>query len=319
MKYLRLANSVVKSTPTGDWPKYLDESSEECAMRWTPALKHKLLIRDALRSIALETQDPKIWRRAVRINDCNRHLVAGVRTTPEKIETAVQHGKLCRVRACVDCIRASSMKRQLRAREFIPQLLAEHPKTTFLFLTLTVRNCRVEDLRETIAAMAHGWRYFTKRNWHALGYVKALEVTRNADDNSAHPHLHCLLHMRESWFKKHYLSQEAWTEKWRKAMQLDYQPIVDVRRVRGDPTEIVPELIKYATKVDNLNAQGVAKWLATASLQMHGARHIVTGGTFKKMFRKSTKSEDQEKLEFKAEAEYERMPSKARFKKTKDL
>lgn len=316
MKYLRLAEPLVK--PTGDWPEHLDESSEECAKRWTPALKHKLSVRDALKDLARETEDPRVWRRAVRINDCNRALVAGVRIVEDKHATAIKHGKLCRVRACIDCVRADSMKRRQRALEALPKILEDNPKTTFLFLTLTVRNCRVEDLGETIRAMSQGWRYFTFRNWHALGYIKALEVTRNADDNSAHPHLHCLLHMRESWFSKHYLSQAAWTEKWRKAMQLDYQPIIDVRRVRGDPTEIVPELIKYATKVDDLMAPGVSKWLATASLQMHGARHIVTGGTCKSMFKK-TKGDGQEKFEFKAEAEYERMPSRPRFKKTKDL
>jgi len=42
---------------------------------------------------------------------------------------------------------------QARFYEAIPALVAKHPKARWLFLTLTVRNCEITELGETLTAM----------------------------------------------------------------------------------------------------------------------------------------------------------------------
>ncbi|KYD03686.1 hypothetical protein B4144_3959 [Bacillus atrophaeus] len=56
-----------------------------------------------------------------------------------------------------------------------------------------------------------------------------LTVPRNADEEDTyHPHFHVLLPV-----KKNYIKQADWTSLWKKALKLDYTPIVDIRRVKG--------------------------------------------------------------------------------------
>ncbi|MTE28523.1 replication protein, partial [Winogradskyella sp. ZXX205] len=44
---------------------------------------------------------------------------------------------------------------------------------------------------------------------------------------------HVLLPVKKSYFGKNYIKQTEWTSLWKKAMKLDYTPIVDIRRVKG--------------------------------------------------------------------------------------
>ncbi len=56
-----------------------------------------------------------------------------------------------------------------------------------------------------------------------------LTVPRNADEEDTyHPHFHVLLPV-----KKNYIKQADWTSLWKKALKLDYTPIVDIRRVKS--------------------------------------------------------------------------------------
>ncbi|WP_343890555.1 protein rep, partial [Kribbella sandramycini] len=49
------------------------------------------------------------------------------------------------------------------------------------------------------------------------------------------PHFHVLFCVPASYFKKKelYIKQEKWTALWKRAMKLDYDPIVNVKAVKG--------------------------------------------------------------------------------------
>lgn len=66
-----------------------------------------------------------------------------------------------------------------------------------------------------------------------LGYFRALEITKNHEEDTYHPHFHVLLPVKRSYFGKNYIKQAEWTSLWKRAMKLDYTPIVDIRRVKG--------------------------------------------------------------------------------------
>nr|BAA01618.1 replication protein [Microcystis aeruginosa] len=191
-----------------------------------------------------------------------------------------------------------------------------YPKARFIFLTLTVRNCPLEDLRETIAWMNASWLKMIKRkNFPALGWIKCIEVTPGETD-FAHPHFHCLLMVNSNYFTINYISQANWTKMWKECLKVDYTPIVNVKRVRDrkhkskqtvdsiDNTTVdtinnrpvdnpiddiiagVLETIKYSVKPADLIGEDYMfvtpqDWLAELTRQLHKTRSIALGGIFK--------------------------------------
>lgn len=185
-----------------------------------------------------------------------------------------------------------------RTIKILPKVVEDNPTHRFIFLTLTVRNCELSDLRATVTEMAAGWSRMTKRkNWPAHGWIRSLEVTRSKD-GTAHPHFHCLLMVPAGYFKSgKYLSQEKWTDLWRSCMRLDYKPVVDVRAVKQQKgtnqtiVEAILETIKYTVKPDDLVGDGKqpseqdSEWLVELTTQLHKVRALATGGILKQYLR----------------------------------
>ena len=176
-----------------------------------------------------------------------------------------------------------------RARFFraVPKVLEAHPGVNWIFLTLTVRNCAIEELRATVDGMNKAFHRLVKRKqFPAMGYVRSLEVTRSSD-GSAHPHFHALLVVPPSYFKgSSYVSQAKWTELWQSCLKVDYTPIVNVKSVKPkkgtEGTGIdraILETLKYGVKEDDLIADDA--WLAELTKQLHKTRAISVSGILK--------------------------------------
>lgn len=103
-------------------------------------------------------------------------------------------------------------------------------------MTLTVRNVKGERLKPQISEMMEGFRklfQYKKVKTSVLGFFRALEITKNHGEDTYHPHFHVLLPVKRNYFGKNYIKQAEWTSLWKRAMKLDYTPIVDIRRVKG--------------------------------------------------------------------------------------
>ncbi|WP_172949559.1 protein rep, partial [Escherichia coli] len=59
----------------------------------------------------------------------------------------------CRVRHCPVCQWRRSLMWQARFYQSLPKIVADSPDGRWMFLTLPVRNCAIEDLGETLTAM----------------------------------------------------------------------------------------------------------------------------------------------------------------------
>ena len=182
-----------------------------------------------------------------------------------------------------------------RARFFqaVPKILDAHPQARFVFLTLTVRNCAIADLRATLQLMNKSWERLSQRKeFPAIGWVKAVEVTRS-QDGTAHPHFHVMLMVQPSYFKKGYLSQARWTELWRKSLRIDYTPVVNVKAVKPRPghegdlgagmTAGILETLKYGVKESDL--VGDREWLLELTRQLHKTRAVAVGGVLQDLIR----------------------------------
>jgi plasmid rolling circle replication initiator protein Rep len=158
-----------------------------------------------------------------------------------------------------------------------------HPNARWLFLTLTVRNCPVSELKATLGQMNKAWNKLVQRKqFPALGFVRSTEVTR-AENGDAHPHFHCLLIVKPSYFSgQNYVTQAQWAELWQKSLRVDYLPIVDVRSVKprhaktNSISVALLETLKYTVKPDDLLHD--APWLQELTKQLHKTRAVSVGG-----------------------------------------
>jgi len=237
-------------------------------------------------------------RYAARMADCGGVLRFGWVTTPETGETALRlrEAHFCRVRHCPVCQWRRSLMWQARFYQSLPKIAIEQPKARWLFLTLTVRNCAISELGETLATMNAAWNRLRLRKEFSpvLGWVRTTEVTRGKD-GSAHPHFHALVMAPSSMLAgNHYVKQARWAELWAECLRIDYVPVVDVRAVKARaPKEgqtpmdamgqalqgAVAETLKYSTKPSDMTAD--AEWFLELTRQTHKRRFVATGGSLK--------------------------------------
>lgn len=235
------------------------------------------------------------WQKyAERVKNCSQWLEFAPTANEEgSLDLKLRSARFCRVRQCPICQWRRSLMWRARFFKAVPKLLAAHPKSRFIFLTLTVQNCAIADLRSTLKAMNKAWKRLSERKeFPALGWVKATEVTRGKD-GTAHPHFHAILMVHDSYFKKSYLSQAKWTELWRKSLRIEYTPVVNVKAVKarsgteGDVaagiTAAVLETLKYGVKESDLIAD--RDWLIELTRQLHKTRAVAVGGLMRDFIR----------------------------------
>ena len=202
--------------------------------------------------------------------------------------------KFCRVRTCQICTWRRSLRWKARAYECLPQVVIAYPTARYLFITLTVRNCAITDLRKTLDWMNKSFVRMTKlKVFPAIGWIKSTEVTRGrTPPGSAHPHFHTLMMVKPSYFSYNYLSKDDWIELWRKSLRVDYNPSIDVKAIkpRESPAVLIPEILKYQTKPSDLVADRT--WFLEMTRQMYGTKSISLGGVLREFFRDLEKDPD---------------------------
>ena len=189
--------------------------------------------------------------------------------------------RFCRVRHCPVCQWRRSLMWKAKAYKVLPKIIDKYPRHRWLFLTLTQKNVPITELRDTLTHMNKSFqRMVQRKKWPAVGWLRSTEVTRGRD-GSAHPHFHCLLLVKSSYFGKGYMKQADWVNLWRSVMGLDYNPILDVQAVKqGDtPMQLVPELLKYCVKESDLVRD--REWFLELTRQLHKMRAVSTGGVLK--------------------------------------
>jgi len=174
-----------------------------------------------------------------------------------------------------------------KAHKILPKVVKHFPKHRWLFLTLTVRNCAIAELRETLGWMHKAFIRLTKlKEFPAVGWIKSTEVTRGKNPpGSAHPHFHVLMLVRPSYFGVNYLSQAKWVQMWQKSLRVDYKPILDVQALKPNDSLVglLAEVIKYSVKESDLTAD--RDWFLELTRQVHRTKAIAVGGILRDYMR----------------------------------
>lgn len=191
----------------------------------------------------------KLNGRFMRVYECGSYLEYYVSDSEKKLHRA----NFCKDRLCPMCNWRRSLKIFSQVSKVMDKL--ESDGYQFLFLTLTVKNCSAERLPDTCQTLFDGWRklYHKKSVFQKsiVGTFRSLEVTLNRKTGEFHPHLHVILAVTSDYFHKGYISQACWCALWRSCCDLDYDPIIDVRKIKPGSNGLsgaVAEVSKYAVK-----------------------------------------------------------------------
>ena len=185
---------------------------------------------------------------------------------------------------------------QARFYQSLPKIVADYPDGRWMFLTLTVRNCAIDDLGETLTAMNAAFQRMKARKEFkpVIGWIRTTEVTRGRD-GSAHPHFHTLMMVPPSMLSGDgYVKHYRWIELWRDCLRVDYDPNIDVRAVKSRKPKdgetlacataelvrgAVAETLKYSTKPADMVSD--PDWFLELTRQIHKRRFVATGGALK--------------------------------------
>jgi plasmid rolling circle replication initiator protein Rep len=176
----------------------------------------------------------------------------------------------------------------------------------FISLTLTVRNVfGGSGLKKAFKEIGKGFNRLSKYKEFSgvvVGWVRSFENTRNDDKRSEwyesyHPHVHALLAVPRDLHSFHLaqlLDKFAWFKLWKKALQVDYEPSVNVHIVTPKQAgqsyhAAAVETMKYTVKSsdylhrDNKVTDQVVEDLLEG---MKGLRRVGMGGLFKEILKR---------------------------------
>jgi len=233
-------------------------------------------------------------------------------------EMKLKTADFCKSRLCPMCNWRKSLKMFGQASRITERTLKEYPTTRFIFVTFTVKNCDGEELENTINAMNEGFSKLTAKSRKfaysvgfkksLLGYMRAIEVTYNKNDDNYHPHIHAIFAVKADYFTRGYIKQADWQTMWGECLGLDYEPIVHVQTVKPRSKDAdfdngrvamvgaVAETAKYPVKMDGiieLKEEIAVKVIIILSNALRGKRLVTFGGLFADV-RKELKLDDLE-------------------------
>jgi plasmid rolling circle replication initiator protein Rep len=239
------------------------------------------------------------YKKSINLRLCGRTLIYA--ENPTGGDPILVSAMRCGLRLCPSC----SWIRAHRTFENVYSIItsSDFSGKQFIFLTLTVKNCRGELLESEIKRLLSAWGKLTetKRNngftKSFLGTFRALEVTYNPLTKTYHPHIHAMAAVEPEYFwksNKNYIGQAKLRELWKGACGLDYLPQCRIEKVRNATGKQVAEVAKYTVKsAEYLDRPEVVEILDPA---LHRKRLVAYGGLFREV-KKRLALQDEEELD----------------------
>ena len=238
-------------------------------------------------------------KRGYQMLDCGKFIET--RVCPDCGKSFISSAMLCRDRMCPTCQWRLSLKRFAEMCATLSAItdLGDYHSA---FLTLTVKNCKPGELRETIREMSKAWNRLLQRvtfKKHVAGWARSVEVTYNEERKTFHPHFHCIL-LTDGYFSEGGFHSQ-FRKEWQEVMQVDYEPITDFQWIRDRESRVdndtfvkaILETFKYISKtklVVTMPTDVFRKYVNGIS----GLRLASYGGVIKDMRKELQLAEDEE-------------------------
>lgn len=181
--------------------------------------------------------------------ECGEFVTFGI-TEDEQIRVHEAH--FCRKRFCMMCQWRKSEKQFSNCLKLSERLSAQGYR--FLHLVLTVPNCKGgAELVKTIKNMNKAFGLFIKNKEIKRafkGILRCLELSYNYDSFSFHPHFHCLVAVKKSYFtnNRQYIKYDRLRELWTKAYKSKEPLQISISTIKGDDNIGFAEVSKYCLK-----------------------------------------------------------------------
>lgn len=287
LQVVQLTNSdgkseeIVVDTATGEIVPVLRDDK----FPWRERKRDTLALSDIYR-------EGQLGRYADRTRGCSTWLEYLATFDGERRQ--LHHFNACKLRLCPLCSVRRARLMAARLTKVLEKVQADHAGTQYIFLTLTLRNCEGDKLRDTLTLLTYAWSKLTRRrpvDRAVKGWFRAIEITRNRLDNTYHPHIHAILAVEDAYFSRAsglYITQDKWREFWKQSLKVNYLPIVGIQSTKSkDGGEAAAaaavEAAKYACKATdyispNLPRAEVVEVAKTYTEALAGKRLTALGG-----------------------------------------
>lgn len=263
----------------------LSDKKNNKSVPWRPKKVRSLKLADSFKRLGYD-------KKSARVRFCGSALafLENVSTGEKKLYSA----DFCKERLCPMCQWRKSLKVFHQVSKVMDRTQEEHKNLVPLFLTLTMQNCTDGELKEKITDIFQSWnRLLAHRKIKRIvqGWFRALEITYNKEKDTFHPHIHAVILVDKSYFKKDnkdYMQTSDWVQMWRTAMKLDYDPICDIRKVNRTKGKYkaVAEVAKYTLKDTEFitnDDELTDKLVEVLSTSLRGRRLYAFGGILKQI------------------------------------
>ena len=248
--------------------------------------KHKLMTAKLVpryTQLAKLFDDDRFSRWSHKVQECGSYLEF---YNFEKAGLKVKTANFCADRLCPLCNWRRSLRMFAKLSKIIQSKQYVETKYKNLFLTLTVKNCSIDELHKSIENIFYSFKKFIQHKAISAaikGYFRALEITYNPKSQTFHPHLHLILSVPSSYFTSfYYLSQAKLTYYWQQSLSVDYTPVVDIRKFKD--SKGIAEASKYVIKSDNKFLNSISnEALRILRLELQNIRLVGFGGVFRKI------------------------------------
>lgn len=263
-------------------PEFVNPQDGDKFQKWTEKKKQNVVVADKM-------IDAGFKKRGALMRDCG--TILQYKVCPDCGKSFVSSTNLCRDRLCPTCAWRLSLKRFAEMCQ-VMNTISEYDLESAGFLTLTVKNCKPENLRYTIKKMNEDWnRMLSGRKIKPmlLGWAKSLEITYNKENNTFHPHFHVIVLFEDviSVGDTNAFFRNAWN----KACRLPYEPITDFRRIESKKESLaidnekifnaILETFKYSVKDKDIEEMPLQTFRDFV-IAVQGLRFVSFGGLIKK-------------------------------------
>lgn len=228
--------------------------------------------------------------------NCGTMLTFAKETVTDRNIYHLTSANFCRQRVCPMCQFRKSEKAFSEALKVTSEL--EDEGYRFLHLVLTIPNVSggialCDGIKKLYSSFNKFYNYKCVKKAFK-GCLRCLEVSFNYDNDTFHPHLHCLIAVNGSYFNdsKIYLSYDKLRELWTKAVKADQLLQISVRAIKKGDTAGVAEVCKYCVKPleledtnDNNKNQQNVRVLLTLWHTLKGVRFVQKYGILKTKFK----------------------------------
>lgn len=215
----------------------------------TKIARHKMIAEKANIADLIEKES-----RSERIRVCGSMLnfLKERNIVTDEVRRRLVKANFCDYRFCPMCQwrKARKVCREVLGR--LRTIEESHNGVALLFLTLTIKNEPLKELNRTIKHLSQAFQRLQQSKQYkdaVLGSIRAIEfLGDNTEQGECHPHFHCLLVVRKSYFKKSdYINFEEWTLLWQRSLRVNYRPVINVQRVK--PKEKMSAIVAAALEV----------------------------------------------------------------------